>query len=765
MILSLLSVAMAAPDHVAATIGSGDIHDVTVSSSGNIVAWIDAFGTVTVYDGAGWIGGDVVSDCTATAGVAVATTSEGYTILAGCDDGRVLQWGADVYGRVTGEQTELVTHAGAVLALETDDTNVYVVATNSAGDGTEVDAYDLADGTEVSDFPVSLAYDTVQDTILIEDYLYVVHDSSKVSKVYLTSPAASVPSDTISASFVDGWAYSSGTVYLADSGGSVILYQPSANNLSISLDDIATEVNGVVGGTDYMLVATDIDVLQYAFSNGSPAGQEAVIDGAAGIGEMVVVGDYALGATSAGVSVLTAVPWITDVSLSESLAAVGYEVSVDFVSDMDGTFRLSRGTSAELATGSVVAGETTTATFTVDDGFVEGTNRLYITVTSGGLEGIGAADLEVNNPPAGIDLREGEVLPGDEQIHILTGKLTEEDLAYVDVYLSTEQFDPGVYAQTGGGPDYAGPDDKTNPVSKAVTVGITDEVIVKGLTNGTTYYVAVRPRDSSGLEGSMSDVFSVTPDETYTIAEMKGDDSGFCGVTGARAGWIGVVAGLLIARRRTIAGAAMVAALITPGLAQARETERPTWDVEVRYGPYITQAEPYLTDSFGTGNTLLRIEYGWRSQFLEADLGVGLYRDNGYLYMADGTLSGDATIFTNVPLDLSLTGRLHFWDNQPIIPYGRIGGTYSLWVQDWHENPLDTEYESRSGGKFGWHWGAGVMLLLDWLDEKAASELQVSAGIDDTYLVAEYRAAYMMHADNEIDLSESDLTIGLKFDF
>lgn len=762
MMLSLLSLAVAAPDHIAVTLGTGAIHDVTLSANGEVVAWVDAAGSMKVFNTSAWIEDGGTTDCTATAGVAVAQVSEGYTVFAGCEDGRILQWSADVYGRLTTESSELVTHAGAILALETDDTYLYVVATSDTNGGTEVDAYDVSSGTQVSGFPTSLAYDTVQDSMLVEDYLFVVHDSSKVSKVYLVDVSPSVPTDTISASFVDGWAYTSGTVYLADSGGSVILYQPSAGELSISLDDIATEVNGVVGGEDFMLVATDVSVLQYAFSNGTPAGQEGEIPDVAGVGEMVATGSYVLGATGAGVAVLTDVPWISAVSLSEPLAAAGYDVVVNFTSDMDGTYRVSRGTE-ELTTGSVTAGTPTSATIHVDSGFVEGTNRLYITVTTGSLEGVAGVDLEVNNPPAGIDLHAGDVLPGNQSIHVFTGTLDEEDLAYVDVYLSTQGF--STFTGTEGGPPYVGPDGKTNPISKPGTVGVTDEVIVSGLTNGTTYYVAVRPRDSSGLEGSMSDVFTVTPDDTYTIAEMKGDNSGFCGVATARAGWVGVFAGLLLARRRRGLGALMLAACVLPGVAHARSSERPTWDVEVRYGPFISQAEPYITDSFGTGNTLLRLEYGWSSQFLEADLGVGLYRDTGFLFMADGTLSGDATIFTNVPVDLSLSARLKFWDNQPVIPYGRIGGTYSLWVQDWHEDPTDTEYESRAGGKFGWHWGGGVLLLLDWLDEKAASELQVSTGIDDTYLAVEYRDARMMHGDSESDLSETDLTIGLKFDF
>ena len=49
-----------------------------------------------------------------------------------------------------------------------------------------------------------------------------------------------------------------------------------------------------------------------------------------------------------------------------------------------------------------------------------------------------------------------------------------------------------------------------------------------GLTNGTTYWVAVRPVDAGGLEGPVSAVVSAAPELTCGLVECTGDPGCTC---------------------------------------------------------------------------------------------------------------------------------------------------------------------------------------------------------------------------------------------
>ncbi|MFN7145752.1 MAG: MXAN_2562 family outer membrane beta-barrel protein, partial [Myxococcota bacterium] len=278
------------------------------------------------------------------------------------------------------------------------------------------------------------------------------------------------------------------------------------------------------------------------------------------------------------------------------------------------------------------------------------------------------------------------------------------------------------------------------------------------------------------LEGPMSDVQSTMPEETFCASCLRGDDSGFfpgiCGVTGGgSAGVVGVVlAGAALLRRRRVAAATvgLLALGLAPGRAEAAEDddEGPrTMSVQLRYGP-TTIAEPYIQQIYSANaHEMLWFEYGWAARFVEANLGIGFFQELGFLQTADGRVSDEHDMFTIVPLALTLTGRLDLLEEQPIVPFGRIGVDYWLWRENWYVSDPATMDDERVGGKYGWHYGGGLALRLDVLDRRAASRLEATAGINDTFLVAEYRKTNLIHAADQVNLSSSEFTFGLKFDF
>jgi hypothetical protein len=213
--------------------------------------------------------------------------------------------------------------------------------------------------------------------------------------------------------------------------------------------------------------------------------------------------------------------------------------------------------------------------------------------------------------------------------------------------------------------------------------------------------------------------------------------------------------------------------LLAPGLAHAKPAEENTAltnHVALRYGVFLPQ-DDYIQRGFGDNtNKLLRLDFGWSSDkpvlsLFEAGLNVGFVHEDGYLYTEDGTKSADEEVLEILPVGATLTLRLNLVDEQLLVPFIRGGGDAWLWRETWDVPVGDDDDGVRYGGKLGAHWAAGGALLLDALDPSGASKLEARTGVNDTYIVGEYRQTYMMHGDNQIDLSANEVTFGFKFDF
>ncbi len=185
--------------------------------------------------------------------------------------------------------------------------------------------------------------------------------------------------------------------------------------------------------------------------------------------------------------------------------------------------------------------------------------------------------------------------------------------------------------------------------------------------------------------------------------------------------------------------------------------------VAVRYGTF-TLNDAYLTQVFGAQNDELKLEYdmGWR--LVEIGATAGFAQDSGFLQTSSGTASDEHDMLSLYPLGADLRVRLDFFDEQWLVPTGGIGGNFWLWGENWYV-PDPTTDNARAGSKLGWSWSAGGMLRLDAFDRKAASELVAQTGIDDTFLVCEYKHNYMPTGAKELHMSGWEVTGGLRFDF
>lgn len=177
-----------------------------------------------------------------------------------------------------------------------------------------------------------------------------------------------------------------------------------------------------------------------------------------------------------------------------------------------------------------------------------------------------------------------------------------------------------------------------------------------------------------------------------------------------------------------------------------------------------------LTDEFGQ-NGLLHwdLTLGYRIfDFFKLDAGLFALTDQGHPASAidSESTSAEESRIILMGLNAGPVLRLDFFREQPVVPYGTIGGTWALFKYTETEDA-----EAVIGDKGGWYWAAGLELLLDRLEPSRATDLDISRGINDTYLTLEFRRQTLVEVgevDTEtegFDFSAKTLSIGLKFDF
>ncbi|MDP6935440.1 MAG: hypothetical protein QGG40_21140, partial [Myxococcota bacterium] len=318
---------------------------------------------------------------------------------------------------------------------------------------------------------------------------------------------------------------------------------------------------------------------------------------------------YAMATTSDGdLLVLTERPWVEVSGVSSTTVFEGEEVSFDFTSDLEGTWELVLVEDGEvLGEGEVLAEETTSSSFTIDDSFAEGENLLSLVVEAD--EGLGQDSfyVDVDNPPSTVSLGTSGVGFGNRQVTVSFEGIDDEDLDYYTVYVTVAPFESGDHES--GGPDFDGTDDVDLPLEVEADPGESVIFTISPLTNGQTYYVAVRAHDEGGQEGEMSDVIEVTPQETFSASGLSGEQGGFCG-SGPWA-WVFAFPALGWARRRggrsLVRGASLVLLGVLVGQPAFAEDDRHA-SIELRYGP-VALDDSNIQAVFGdTGHEVLWLE-------------------------------------------------------------------------------------------------------------------------------------------------------------
>ena len=495
------------------------------------------------------------------------------TFWVGCGDGTIQRIDVED-GSPTLSADVLTAGTTAVSAIDYDGTDLFVVMEGDSGLA-EVTALSPDDSTVLYGYPTTLSYDQLVDTLLFDGSLYVLHGGDDISRITTSNAAVYLTTQATGADYQTATRSEAGQLYLTDAnGGDLWLFDTGSNAYTLLVNDVGDETTSLALDEtgEWAAISVDSDLSLYDYSSGSFGSEADRLYDVGSFSRLVTITDPAGGVSSllamseadSLLSVVTEGPWVEITSAPTTAGSGTDDVSVSFTSDLDGDWTLWLGDSladaTELDTGSINAGDTATATTSVGDAWIEGRNRLWVTVDGGNAIGHDATDVTVDTPPPQMEISIGF---GESSINVQIAADDTEDLDHYVIYLSDASFSAGDWET--GGPTFE-TDDLSAPVELGATPGSGGSYTFYPLQNGTTYWAAVRAVDSGGLEGPMSDVLSATPLYTYSASELRGDEGGFsCSATQQSAGRELVGLGLvlsgavaLVGRRRSRPGRARI---------------------------------------------------------------------------------------------------------------------------------------------------------------------------------------------------------------
>lgn len=626
-------------------------------------------------------------------------------------------------------------------------------------------------------------------------------------------------------------------IYAIDESGTDALYEfiPVSgqwNLLNITIDDINPQavVANLVPGDEWMVVFGDQirvwDMTLSSFDGTTPYWESPVVGNFVHDG-LAYDGYVYGGGEGGGLRIVTARPWIepTTVSVSPTAAVNGDDVTVTFTvdEDVDWEIRLNGDRfdpGAVLENGSADAGETVTVTVPVKatDDWQEGVNAVYVVATGAdGLTGHAVASVTVDNPPSTPVLATDALKFEDRLLILELAGISDEDLASYRIYVSDEPFT----AQDDFGEGETGPSGRINgvkyPLEVSAAPGARVEQWIKPLDNDVPYWVAVRAVDAGGKESEMSRVLTETPRPGLSGAERSGELGGGPCDTGSGAPSLALaLAGLVALRRRSTVGVVAVALACAPGAAQAQEeAPEPFWrqhDLGRQYGTFEFRYESLRLEDPGINETYddkafggINFQFGpqWRG-IVELDFGVGLTQKKGTSEADALDANGEpldtaeSLLFTMVPLNMDLGLRLKILDEQILVPHVKGGIDYLPWKEtrrlgDLHPligvpevpaatgtgteaDPVataDNPKEKLTGWNLGAHYAIGGALLLDVFAPGRASLLEAQTGVNDTYLLVEWRrqvidnrrVPWKSGGEQGFTFTGSSINVGIKLDF
>lgn len=114
--------------------------------------------------------------------------------------------------------------------------------------------------------------------------------------------------------------------------------------------------------------------------------------------------------------------------------------------------------------------------------------------------------------------------------------------------------------------------------------------------------------------------------------------------------------------------------------------------------------------------------------------------------------------FVMIPLQAMIHYRFQFADSQLFVPFIEGGAAYNGIVELRDDNKTP-----RFGGAPAVIAGAGVNILLDWIDKRSIRQLDAEYGINHVWFTAQYRQTVGLKKD--LDISSNLISAGFTFDY
>jgi hypothetical protein len=200
-----------------------------------------------------------------------------------------------------------------------------------------------------------------------------------------------------------------------------------------------------------------------------------------------------------------------------------------------------------------------------------------------------------------------------------------------------------------------------------------------------------------------------------------------------------------------------------PAQAAEPDMERPHWSLELKGGVFIPAIDNWAS-YYGRRDIA---EYGGSLAYkiirqIEAGLEGSYIKDKGRgLAPLHGIVTGDVT-YELAPLNVFVLARGVFSENQVLIPYAGGG-----WTRMYYREKVQYQGDIK-GSTDGYHFRAGLQLVLDSMDPRAASNMYMDYGVFHSSLFLEARSIRAMITDlngTSVNLGGTSWLGGLLFEF
>jgi len=203
--------------------------------------------------------------------------------------------------------------------------------------------------------------------------------------------------------------------------------------------------------------------------------------------------------------------------------------------------------------------------------------------------------------------------------------------------------------------------------------------------------------------------------------------------------------------------------------------------IEARFGPYWPKIDEEVNgapfdDTFGKRHYAFGLQVDWQMLRIPmlGTLGPGVgwswVRYSAAAPFSDGTGSSDQNTrlwimpFWGVGV-LRVDVFAKNWQI-PFVPYAKAGMVYALWgCSSGDERCRSADGKLGRGSELGTMWAAGLMLLLDWMDEESAREMDNSVGVNNSYFFGEWYSSNVDSFGDGMQVGTDTWTLGLAFEF